>query len=266
MQQLQNTSPLRFPSIQGMLSAIALAGVAAAPALAQTQDPAEAGRPKWAVGAGAAFIDKPYRDFDRETRALPVISYENKWVAVGLPTADVKLFSTDAVSIRLRARYAGDGYEAGDAPVLAGMEERKGSLWGGGALIWKTGVANLSAELLADTMGNSKGMRARAQVDRRFPAGRFGLTPRLAVEWVDDKYVDYYYGVRRSEATASRAFYEGKSTTVVHAGLRADYTLFNRHTIFTDLNVSRFGGAVKDSPLVDKPNQTSVAFGYIYRF
>ncbi|MBP1204222.1 outer membrane protein [Duganella sp. 1411] len=264
MSQLQNTSPIRLPSLHGWLSAIALAAVAAAPAFAQSQ--AEPGRPAWAVGAGAALIDKPYRDVDRETRALPVIAYENKWVVVGLPTADVKLFSTDAVSIRLRARYAGDGYEAGDAPVLAGMEKRKGSLWGGGALIWKTGVANLSAELLADTMGNSKGTRARAQVDRRFAAGKFGLTPRLAVEWVDDKYVDYYYGVRRSEATASRAFYEGKATTVVHAGLRADYTLFNRHTIFTDLNVSRFGSAVKDSPLVDKPNQTLVAVGYIYRF
>jgi outer membrane protein len=221
---------------------------------------------QWALGAGVAVIDKAYRDFDRETRALPVIAYENKWISAAVPTLDVKLFTNDSLSLRLRARWAGDGYEAKDSPVLRGMDERKASVWGGGALVWKTGVANLSAEVLADTMSKSKGLRGKVQIDRRSSSGKFGVTPRVAVEWFDKKYVDYYYGVRASEATAGRATYAGTSTTSVQAGVRFDYAFTNQHMVFADFSATRFGSAVKDSPLVDKPNQATVGMGYIFRF
>ncbi|SDA77046.1 outer membrane protein [Pseudomonas sp. NFPP33] len=221
---------------------------------------------QWSLGIGAAVIDKPYRDFDREVKPLPVISYENKWLSASIPTFDVKLYATESLSLRLRARWAGDGYEAQDSPVLAGMDEREASIWAGGAVIWKTGFANISGEVLADAMGNSKGTRAKLQIDRRFAAGKFGFTPRLAVEWVDDKYVDYYYGVRQSEARADRAFYEGEATTNVQFGLRTDYTPTHHHTVFLDIGATRFGSTVEDSPLVDKANQTSLALGYVYRF
>lgn len=254
------------PSKAGLIAAVAPSGLWAPPASAQAHDSAERPTSSWGLGAGVAVVEKPYRDFETDTIGLPVVSYENKWISASIPTFDVKLYEPGALSFRLRARYAGDGYEADDSPVLAGMEDRKASLWAGAAVIWKTEYANVTGEFLADAMGKSKGTRARLQVDRRFAAGKFGFTPRLAAEWVDDKYVDYYYGVRQSEATATRAFYEGKATTNIHAGLRVDYTPARHHMLFLDLGASRFGSTVKDSPLVDKPNQTSIALGYVYRF
>jgi outer membrane protein len=228
---------------------------------------AEPDQPSWRLGAGVVAIRKPYRDMDTKTLGLPIVGYENKWISAAIPTFDFKLYSDDSLSFRLRARYAGgDGYEADDSPFLAGMEDRKASLWAGAAVIWKTHYANFTGEVLADTLGKSKGIRARLQVDRRYAVGKFGFTPRLAAEWVDNKYVDYYYGVRQSEATVTRAFYEGKSTTSILAGLRLDYAAAKRHMLYLDLAASRFGSSVKDSPLVDRPNQTSIGLGYVYRY
>ena len=218
-------------------------------AFAQDSQPND-GSGQWALGIGAVVVDKPYRDFDREVLPLPLVSYESKWISATVPTFDVKLYSTEALSFRLRARWSGDGYEAKDSPVLSGMDERKSSLWAGGAVTWKSDFANLSGEVLADAMGNSKGMRAKLQIDRRLAAGKFGFTPRLAAEWVDDKYVDYYYGVRRSEARVGRAFHEGKATA----------------NLFVDVGATRFGDSVKDSPLVGKATGTTLALGYAYRF
>ncbi|ANF56361.1 MipA/OmpV family protein [Halotalea alkalilenta] len=252
------------PSRPSLIAAVALCTAWAPAALAQESQTKDGSQ--WTLGIGAVVLDKPYRDFDREVLPLPLLSYESEWISASVPTFDVKLHSTDSLSFRLRARWSGDGYEAKDAPVLSGMDERESSLWAGGAVTWKTDFANLSGEVLADTMGNSKGTRAKLQIDRRFATGKFGFTPRLAAEWVDDEYVDYYYGVRRSEARAGRAFYEGKATTNMQFGLRMDYSPSRHHSLFVDLGATRFGGSVKDSPLVDKSTGTSLALGYVYRF
>ncbi|UYO93156.1 MipA/OmpV family protein [Pollutimonas sp. M17] len=251
-------------SRMGLAIAVALSASFATFASAHAAEP---GQSSWRLGAGVAAIKKPYRDMDTKTMGLPIVGYENKWISAAIPTLDLKLYSDDSLSFRLRARYAGgDGYEADDSPFLAGMEDRKASLWAGAAVTWKTDFANFTGEVLADTMGKSKGIRARLQVDRRFAVGKFGFIPRLAAEWTDDKYVDYYYGVRQSEVTATRAFYQGKSTTHILAGLRVDYMPTKHHTVYLDLAASRYGSTVKDSPLVDKPNQTSIGLGYMYRY
>lgn len=234
----------------------------------QAQTPANSGNSSWGLGAGVVGFDKPYRGYKRETLALPLISYENQWVSISSAAADVKLYQSDALSFRLRSRYtyALDGYSADDSYFLAGMGKRKSSLWAGGALIWRTGFANFTGEFLADTMGNSKGLRASLQMDRRFSYGDFGFTPRIVTEWVDDKYVNYYYGVRGSEATTMRHFYEGKSTTNLQGGLRVDYTHARHHSFFLDLSVTRFGSTIKDSPLVDQSSQALIGLGYLYRY
>jgi len=235
----------RLPLASSKLSLIVAAALCAAwvPSAFAQDSQSKDSSGQWALGMGAVVLEKPYRDFDREVLPLPLISYESKWISATLPTFDVKLYS-----------------------ILSGMDERKSSLWAGSAVTWKTGFANLSGEVLADAMGNSKGTRAKLQIDRRFAAGKFGFTPRLAAEWVDDKYVDYYYGVRQSEAQAGRAFYEGKATTNVQVGLRMDYSPSRHHSVFVDVGATRFGSSVEDSPLVDKSTGATLALGYAYRF
>jgi len=221
---------------------------------------------QWSLGIGATSLQKIYRDIDRDNMALPLVSYESKWVSMSIPKIDLKLYSTDSMSFRLRARYSGDGYKNNDSPFLAGMDERKSSAWVGGAFIWKNNVANVSAELLGDAMDNSQGTRAGFQVDRRFGFGSFGLTPRLGAEWYDRRFVDYYYGVKSSEATLSRSTYQGNSTTAVTAGLRLDYSPSHQHMMFLEFGAIQFGSAINDSPIVDTATQASISLGYLYRF
>ncbi|EGO62973.1 putative outer membrane protein precursor [Acetonema longum DSM 6540] len=253
-------------SVPAAIATFAIAISWAPAAAAQAADTDRSDAAKWGLGAGVALAQKPYRDMDRDVIALPLISYENKWISASVATLDLKLFSNEAVSWRLRVHYAGDGYEADDSPFLAGMNERKGSVWIGGAVNWKTPAANFSAELLGDASGHSNGSRARLQVNRRFPSGSFGVTPRLAVEWVDRKFVDYYYGVEASEMHMGRGFYEGTATANAEAGLRVDYSPTHRYTVFLDLRATRFGSAIKDSPLVGSASRTAVSVGYLYRF
>jgi outer membrane protein len=234
-------------------------------AMAQTESIGEDDS-KWGLGAGVTVIQKPYRDIDADILPVPLFLFENHRISASISKVDYKFISTEHVSLSLRARYVGDGYDADKSPFLAGMKDRKGSVWAGSAMTWKTNIADLSAEVIGDVSGYSKGTRAKFRVERRFTSGKFTLTPRLEIEWVDSKFVDYYYGVKTSEVRVDRKYYGGNSSSNVEAGMRMDYALARKHIIYFDTSATRFGRAVKESPIVDNPSQTAVSVGYIYRF
>lgn len=227
---------------------------------------AESDKSKWTVGLAGGMSYRVYRDFDDQARGLPLVTYENEWLHVFGPGVDVKLSSLGPVSFRLRGRFIGEGYESGDSRYLEGMSDRDSSFWVGGVATWRTGIVNLSAEVLTDAMDNSKGTRAKLQIDRRFAAGALGFTPRLAAEWVDSNYVDYYYGVKPSELRTWRNSYDGDSTVNAEVGVRIDWQPAPRHSVFLDLGATRMGSAIKDSPLAEEDTQYAVGIGYFYRF
>ncbi|HSI60725.1 MAG TPA: MipA/OmpV family protein [Ideonella sp.] len=264
----------RVPTAASAQRAVTLAGLASLtlatlsllPLAASAQEAATEGGSQWGLGLGAAITRKPYRGIDNDTQALPLILYENRWVSLAGPRLDLKLPSAGPVAFTLRARYAGDGYEADDAPILGGMAERKAGFWVGGTATWRNPIADLSAEWLGDASGKSKGQQFNLTLERGFNAGNFRLTPRVAAKWADRKYVDYYYGVTAAEARSDRAFYEGDATVNLELGLRVAYAFTPKQSAFVDLSGTRLGSAIKDSPLVDRSSESGLRLGYLYRF
>lgn len=219
----------------------------------------------WGLGLGVGTGRKPYRDFDNNVDALPLLMYENRYISFLGATLDIKLPPAGPVSFRLRARYSNDGYKAKDSPFLAGMAERKGGIWLGGAAIWKADATTLSAEAMTLT-GDPEGSRVKLEVNHGFKSGSFTLTPRIAANWYDKKYVDYYYGVRANEVRAGRGFYQGDSAVNAELGVRLGYAIGQHHNVFVDVGVTSLGSGIKDSPLVDRSNESSVKLGYLYAF
>ncbi|MFG6459204.1 MipA/OmpV family protein [Roseateles sp. BYS96W] len=249
---------------------------ALAPAVSRAQAPDAAGAPgaepsRFALGVGVASRQFAYAGRERKNQALPILLYENSWVRVAGLGAEFKLWrqplgTGQALTGGLRIKYDNEGFEADDSPRLAGMAERKGGFWGGAAVSWRNPVAPLTLEWLADLSGHSKGSKLQLQAERRFGWGPLGLTPRVQLQWLDRKYVDYYFGVRASEATADRAAYDGASALAVEAGLRMDYALAFRHAVFLDLSRTQLPDEIKLSPIVDRKATSRVMAGYLYRF
>lgn len=253
-------------------SAVLALGMLPQPAHAQSKtvnfpvDPAHSEQ-QWGVGAGLNFKQKAYRDVDTDTTTIPLLTYENDWLRFAGPTVDFKLPMGERLSLALRARYAfEDGYEADDAPILNGMAERKPSLWLGVAALWRHEVANVGLDWLADASDHSGGQRLRVSVEKPYRIGSFLHSPRLALSWLDEDYVDYYYGVRTSEARAGRSAYRGESTLSTELGLRSVYAFTRQHSVYLDLSTTWLGDGIKDSPLVDRSNESALRFGYVYQF
>ncbi|KQW51745.1 MULTISPECIES: MipA/OmpV family protein [unclassified Roseateles] len=252
--------------MQAQVIRLAAALLITTPALAQNTPPDGSPSSVTLLGIGAGVSLEPYRGVDTKARVLPLLIYENKWVAVALPTLDLKLGNTGPVSYRLRTRFGFDGYKAKDSDFLSGMERRKESLWLGAAASWDTGIGEVSLEVLGDAMGNSKGRMVSLEFEKRFDLGDLAITPRFGVRSVDRKYVDYYFGVKPTEAVSGRPVYMGKSTTQAEGGLRFTYATGPRETLFLDVSGRMLGSAIEDSPLVERRYQASLFAGWLYRF
>jgi outer membrane protein len=250
---------------------VSLPSVAAEPA-AKTQPTESSESSSWGLGIGMISAQKPYAGIDRDNTALPLIYFENKYVRVFGPGAEVKLpalniSSSQRIGFSILGRYDGSGYKPDDAPILNGMSKRESGFWAGAGMTWHNDVVNVSADWFADASGNSKGQSFSLGLEKTW---RFGehvmLTPRLKAKWLDKKYVDYYYGVRADEVRADRSAYVGESAVNSELGIRANYIFDAQHSVFMDVGVTRLAKEIKNSPLVDRSNENRVMLGYMYRF
>lgn len=270
------------PSSVARLVALAFVlGVAASTATAQqagtsgssdTDGPGSPQGTDWGLGIGVISKQDAYKGIKRETEAVPLLRFENEYVEFWGLGLEVKLpgLQLDGGS-RIRFGIVGEaelsGYKAKDAPILAGMAERKGTLWVGAKATWENDLVDLSAELTADASGNSKGRKFSLGVAKELHLGEHAmLVPYATANWLDKKYVDYYYGVRAAEATAGRAAYVGKGGVNVDIGLRAMYRFDQHHSMLLDVGVTRLARQIKASPIVGRSSTNQAIVGYVYSF
>lgn len=243
-------------------------------AVAQQPGQSASDKTSWGLGLGVISTQKPYKDIDRESKLLPLPFFENRYLQLFGPTLEVKLSGLglgdpQRLDFRLVAQMNldGAGYEADDAPVLNGMAEREGGYWAGAKAKWRNGFADVGIEWLADVSNNSKGQRLSLSLERGWRLGeKLMLTPRVGIAWVDDNYVDYYFGVRKSEALAGRPAYVGKSGLMPGVGVRAVYRFDNHHAAMFDARAVKLADSIKDSPLVDASVENRLLLSYMYRF
>ena len=221
---------------------------------------------QWGLGLAGSVRQPPYRDDDVDKRVLPLPFVDSTWFRVAGTGVDLKLPSAGAFSFALRATYQIAGYNSGDAPILAGLADRKSSAWLGGAVTWHDPMVDITLEGLGDASGHSDGQQWRLAVERAFQMGQLELRPRMSATWLDSKYVDYYFGVHADEAIAGRPQYDGSSTFEEQFGLRTSYRFDRHQSVFFDLSAIHLGNSITNSPLVDRSTVGTAALGYLYRF
>jgi outer membrane protein len=259
------------------LLALTLLGVAAN---AQEHDAAgpdsgeESKSYSWGLGIAGLSQQQSYADIDRNNFVIPLIYFESRWVELMGPWLDIKLPSLEwgkdqELKFAVRTQLFGfDGYKAKDAPILNGMEEREAGIFAGPSFKWSNPIADVFGEAMFDASGKSKGQRFTIGVERQLHFGdRFMITPSVAATWADEKYADYYYGVRSAEARADRPAYSiGDGIVNTELTLRADYMFDQRQAVFLQAGYTLLDSKIKDSPLTDRSGETMVLFGYLYRF
>ena len=256
-----------------LTTAVGLGG--AYTAMAQSLEHSDSNKSKWGLGIGAMSKQKAFTDIDRDTKLLPFISYENEYIKWFGDSLDIKLPSievsnTQKVNFSITAGYDFGAYDKDDikdTPLLNGMHERDDVVKAGARMEWKNPWADVNAQWMTDVSGDREGNDFSLGFERNWMLGQHVmLTPHVKISWLDDKYVDYQYGVRADEARIDRPVYIGESTVNIEYGLRGLYLFDENQSILLDMSVTSLGNEIKDSPLVDSSTENSIMFFYLYSF
>ena len=271
----------RQSSVVRLVVLVVLLAGAVSSVTAQQRGSGDAGDPddpdgpegtEWGLGIGVLAKQDAYRGIKRENEVVPWLRFENEYLEFNGLELEVRLPSLQLgersqIKFGLVGEFDMSGYEAKDAPILAGMAERKGGFWAGAKAEWEYDFVKVSAAWAADASGHSKGRKFGLGLEAEWHLGEHAmLVPYVAAYWLDKKYVDYYYGVRAAEATVGRAAYVGKGGVNVDIGLRTMYQFDEHHSMLLDVSITRLSKQIKASPLVGRSSTNQVILGYMYSF
>lgn len=222
------------------------------------------------LGLGALIRTRPYQDVDTETFPVPIIYWrEGKFFTDGRKAGyDVYDFNEDlGLDLILSPRLL--GYDDEDSTPLNGMEDRDWSLDGGARLRWDIpDSGNVAVNLMgvADLLSKHQGQEFILSAEKKIEGDIFQLTPSAGIKWQSEDMIDYYYGVRNSEITATRAEYEPDSSVNYYVDVNFNLGLSRDWVLVTIFNYEFLGKEITDSPIVDDDFVFSSVVGVIKKF
>ncbi|KZN54785.1 hypothetical protein N474_17285 [Pseudoalteromonas luteoviolacea CPMOR-2] len=219
-------------------------------------------------GLGGALItqDEGYKDVGSETQFVPAIAIEYGDFRLLGPYASYTFFKTERFELAATGMLRLDGYEQDDSDVFQGMEDRDMSFDFGLEAEIDTDFGEFGIKYTQDVSNTHDGYEATLSygIPLRVEKGR--IVPYIAASFSSEDLANYYYGVKASEATADRSFYQVDSATNFEIGVQSDWFFGKNHMIKADASYTSFDSTIKDSPLVDKSGTFQILLGYVYVF
>ena len=218
-------------------------------------------------GIGLAVISQNAGyDIGVESNVVPAILINYGNFSLLGPEAKYNLHRSDNLTFDFTGSLRLDGYSEDDDKFFTGMKDRDLTIDLGFALEYELGPVDIGFSMAADVLGKHEGHQAALTFGHNFNFDSAQLTPFIGVEYQSEDLVDYYYGVRQEEATASRAFYQADAATQAVAGLRGMWWSGQHHRVIFRLEYSTLDNSIKDSPLVDSSASYEFIIGYAYVF
>ena len=207
-------------------------------------------------GVGVGINQEIYRGYKRRVIPLPLVGYRGEKLSVYGPFVSYELAKANDVSLsaKLAPRFA--GYDDSDSDVFVGMK-RKSSLDAGLGLQYRIDNWTLDTEVLTDVLGNSNGQEAKVKFSYGMRFGPLQVSPEVGVSYSTSKLVDYYYGVRQSEATADRPAYRAGDAVNYHTGLALSTPVFFGGMTRLGVEYHWYDNSIANSPLTDRDNGVS---------
>ncbi|MHB8623069.1 MAG: MipA/OmpV family protein [Sulfuricaulis sp.] len=198
-----------------------------------------------------------------ETSPLPlaILEYDETYY-VHLDRAGVRLLSNEdksmAFGLAVEPRF---GFRPEDGPRLSGMATRRNSIEGGLSFELETSELSFTAAYFTDLSRTSGGQSWQLSFYHELlDRGPWDLGVHVDFDRADSKIVQYYFGVRADEATATRPSYQPGDTLNSSLGFSGAYKLNKQYAMLFGGELTLLGAAAAHSPIVERRNDS---MGYL---
>ncbi len=253
--------------IMKKLNLLFVAIICIVPSLSFAQGGPPMNENEWKISVGAGLIVKSnnrenniYKRHDKEFifTPLPYVSASYGRFSIGGQGLSARLLGFRMVNLSANISRGGDKY------LGEGMTKRKQAFFGGlSAKYFSWGLS-----LSRDINGYSKGYQAQLSYsDFRKLTDDLVLRSSLNLEWYDDQYAHYYFGVRPSEATPTRPSHNATNFFQPGISFMPIYSFKENWSLVNILGFKFQPKKLRDSPTVnDKKIESMLLTAINYSF
>ncbi|MEX2198864.1 MAG: MipA/OmpV family protein [Burkholderiales bacterium] len=219
-----------------------------------------------AGSGGAVIVERsPYRGGDVRYDYLPVNLFAGRHAYLHSDRVGLKLDLGISRRLDLFLAFRHEGTPLSRPPaVLEGMALREQGTDLGFGYRQRTAWGTLALEALHNVDGASAGSELRLRLEDEVRRGRLRLWPQATLAWRDAKLNDYYYGVRATEASASRPAYRAGDGLNLQLALYASYPLSAHWQLLAGISATQWASTVRHSPIAEGGLQAAATLGLLY--
>ncbi|MDN8600859.1 MipA/OmpV family protein [Citrobacter enshiensis] len=224
---------------------------------------------EFSLGAGAVYNESPYRGYNENVHAAPLISYESESFYFRQTSLGYILSKNEKNEFSITASWMPLEFDPADNDEhdMKQLDKRDSTAMVGAAWYRHEKWGSVKVSAAADVLDNSNGWVGEVSVFRPMPVGKFTLTPSAGVLYYDKNFNDYYYGVSDSESRRSGlSSYSPDDSWMPYVGLAMKYPLTNNLVLVASATYTVLPDDVKDSPMVDRDDSFTFLSGVSWRF
>ncbi|WP_372770716.1 MipA/OmpV family protein [Pseudoalteromonas sp.] len=213
-------------------------------------------------GFGLGINKEIYKGYNRRVIPLPILGYRDKELAIYGPFISYEFFQLDDIEFQVQAAPRFQGFDESDSEIFAGMQERKFSMDAGLSIKYERQDWKITLSAMFDVLNNSNGYEVSAQLSRAYKKGPVFIEPNISLSYLDDKHVNYYYGVSARETASFRPQYLTSSAVNSAIGIAVSTPLFWGGFTQLAIDYNLFDENITDSPLVE--DKTNLSFRLLF--
>jgi outer membrane protein len=202
-------------------------------------------------GLGLGVSQEIYKGYDYRVIPLPIIGYRSEKLSILGPFLSYNVFNLSDLTLSLKASPRFQGFDESDSDIFKNMKKRKVSMDAGLGLAYENQNWKISLSNMFDILGNSNGFESTANISRVFRYGPVFFEPKLTLTYLDNKHVDYYYGVKEFEVNPNTFTFNGDCALNTTIGFSLSTPIFFNGFSSVSVEYTQFDSNITNSPLVE---------------
>ena len=220
------------------------------------------------IGAGAFIQTQPYINVDAKVTPSPVIFFDNELFYIRWSRAGIYFLGnkTDdfswAFSLTLQPRIY--GYDSSD---IQGMSKREETWEGGLAFSASKDSSYIEVMLVHDLLNKHDSWILKTELGYDFKLGDFSIYPSLILVYQSEEFLNYYYGVTKTEALRrAEVAYEPSAGFQLGVQTFIEYPINSELSALLNLRADRLPSSASRSSIVEDKYIFSGLASLIYKF
>ncbi len=224
------------------------------------------------VGINAMYNEQSFTNYDNKIAIFPSVFYDNSTIYARGNTLGYNFIKDKENELSIFAQYGGVSYDPDNASnPYAGLEERDYAIFAGASYMRVSPFGALRGQLATAVTGDStkdgNPLFARLTYLAKFKQDKLTLYPSVGLQWQDDNYNDYYYGVTAKEtAKTGISNYSPADSIHPYANVMGMYDLTDDWGLFLNQKIAYNPDEIYNSPKVDSRTNYSTTVGVTYSF